>query len=37
MTTDVLWPGEEAVIGKINQVVICLVTRDKIVIDSPIL
>ena len=40
MTSDVVWPdrfGEEAVKGKINQVVIYLVTHDKIVTDSPIL
>ena len=41
MTSDVyiVWPdrfGEEAVKGKINQVVIYLVTHDKIVIDSSI-
>ena len=40
MTSDVLWPdqfGEEAVKGKIKQVVIYLVTHDKIVIDSHML
>ena len=40
MTSDVVWPdrfGEEAVKGKINQVVIYLVRHDKIIIDSPIL
>ena len=37
MTSDVVWPdwfGEEAFKEKINQVVIYLVTHDKIVIDS---
>ena len=38
MTSNVIWPdqliGEEAVKGKINQVVIYLVTHDKIIIES---
>ena len=40
MTSDGTWPdrfGEKVVQEKINQVMIYLVTHDKIVKDSPIL
>ena len=40
MTSDGIWPDrfdEEAVKGKINQVMTYLVTHDRIVKDSPIL